>query len=219
MDVAVFPNGAIDLNAQLLIIDDIFPNDFSPFRTIEYGHYLRFFNARALSTEGWHGFAGDTSFEDTLDNSPLDDEARSRVSLFRAVSQCVSAELAYITFLNNAAQHLPYLEAKKLPFILQLYPGGGMEVNQPAVDAKLGLVLHSPLLRKVITTQSFTRNYIIGEIGCDPEKVEHIYGGVFRLDDDFDFGSDKIFYKSGKGHDRHLLCCPSIRQRSLFQGL
>jgi hypothetical protein len=45
--------------ADLAIYDDVLPSPASPFRTLEYGHYLDFFPSSVLvSMEAWHlGFA------------------------------------------------------------------------------------------------------------------------------------------------------------------
>jgi hypothetical protein len=91
-----------------------------------------------------------------------------------------------------------------LPFILQLYPGGGFEVNQPETDEKLRRVLLSELCRKVIVTQRLTRDYIIDRIGCDPAKIALIFGGVFESRIGFDFHKDKKFF--GKDKDTLDLC-------------
>ncbi len=191
------------MQTSLLIIDDIFPSNFSPFRDLEYTHYLKFFGATVLTTGGWHHYVPENpSLADILNASGLDSKDRCRVLPF--VRQKVAAKLAYVTFLNNAWAHRRYLRKYQIPFILQLYPGGGMELNQPDVDDKLRGVLLSPLLRKVITTQNVTRDYVVGKIGCDPQKIEHIFGGVFRLDEGFDFWSDKFFF--GRGKDTTDIC-------------
>ncbi len=122
---------------------------------------------------------------------PLADPAlRARIHRFDAARD-VAAKLAYVTFLGNAHPLMPYLARRRLPFILQLYPGGGMAVDQPETDERLRRVLLSPLCRKVIVTQTITRDYIIDRIGIDPAKVEFIFGGVFESRIGFDFTRDK----------------------------
>lgn len=190
------PDGDGPLYAPLLILDDIFPHSLSPFRTIEYEHYLRFFDAFAMSSEGWHSWVGNQSFEETLGTADIDEDLKPRIIRYRGDD--VAARLAYVTFLRGATAFLPYLEAKQLPFVFQLYPGGGMAIDQPAIDKDLKRVLKSPLLRRVITTQSVTRDYIVEKIGCDASKIAHIYGGVFRIDEEFDFSRDKVFFGPAK---------------------
>ncbi|MFP3670564.1 hypothetical protein SB717_36370, partial [Priestia sp. SIMBA_032] len=69
------------------------------------------------------------------------------------VDELRGASLAWMTFLNNAAYFLDDLEATETPFVVTLYPGGGLNLGDPEADAKLAAVLASPMLRAVITTQ------------------------------------------------------------------
>jgi len=183
--------------ADLLIIDNIMPCGFSPFRTIEYGHYLSFFDAALLSLQGWHLWIGNETFEEELAALPIDPGLKDRVMPFAAGAR-IAARLAYITFAGNAFRLLHYLESRNLPFILQLYPGGSFGIDQPECDENLRRVLHSRFCRKVIVTQTLTRDYILEKLTCDPEKVELIYGGVFEGRTDFDFLHDKRFYPRDK---------------------
>jgi hypothetical protein len=183
--------------ADLMIVDDIVPSDFSPFRTIEYEHYLKFFNAALLSLEGWQAWIGNESFGSLLERFPVDPALKSRIVPFRTHSNIV-ARLAYVSFLGNAIRLVAFFEGRGIPFILQLYPGGGFEVNRPETDEKLCRVLLSKSCRKVIVTQSVTERYIVDKIGCDQAKVEHIFGGVFESRLPFSFDRDKTFYPRDK---------------------
>jgi hypothetical protein len=189
--------------ADLLMFDDILPLDFSPFRTLEYGHYLEFFNAILLSLEGWHTNISNETFASARDAFPAEPAVRSRILRFQQGND-ITGRLAYVTFLHNAAMLLPYFTQRGLPFILQLYPGGGFDLEQPDTDTKLRQVLLSPLCRKVIVTQTVSRDYIIDRIGCDPDKVAFIYGGVFDSRVDFDFFKDKTLF--GRDKDTLDLC-------------
>jgi len=182
---------------SLLLADEILPSDFSPFRTVEYGHYLRFFDSAVLSLEDWYTDVSNDSFADALAGLPLPDDLKQRIFPFRAAPD-ITAKLAYVTFLDNAARMLPYFEAKQLPFILQLYPGGAFELNQPNSDERLRAIKASGLCRKVVVTQTVTQRYLTDTMGFDPAQVEFIYGGVFDSRVEFDFFRDKIRYGSGK---------------------
>ena len=180
--------------ADLAIYDDVLPSPASPFRTLEYGHYLEFFHSSVLvSMEQWHfGFAH-SGLGDLRANLPIDNGLKGRILAFDAARDLVP-KLAYVTFLGNARQLLPYFEARRIPFILQLYPGLGFEPNVRESDDSLRQVVHSPLCRKVIATQKLTREHLLEHIGCAPDKVELIYGGVFETRLDFDFSRDKLRY-------------------------
>lgn len=174
---------------DLLIIDEMVPCTSSPFRTIEYSHYLKFFNAVLLSTEGWANFSG-KSF-DEFKGEALPDIA-DQILRFAQAHQ-IPARLAYVTFLGNAKLLFGYIENKGIPFILQLYPGGQFAIDQEESDFFLAAIIRSPLLRKIIVTQTITRDYLINKLLCDPGKIEFIYGGVFESRGDFDFYRDKKF--------------------------
>jgi hypothetical protein len=185
---------------DLLIFDDILPAGFSPFRTIEYSHYLSFFNAKLVSTEGWHHFVSDRPFEAALDKLTLDPDLKPRILPLSAAAE-VSGRLAYVTFLMNAIKLVPYFEARQLPFIFQLYPGGGFQIDHPESDEKLRRVVLSEYCRKVLVTQQLSRDYLIDRIGCDPARVQLTYGGVFESRGDFDFHRDKQIF----GRDKQTL--------------
>jgi glycosyltransferase involved in cell wall biosynthesis len=184
-------------HVDLLIIDDIVPSTFSPFRTIEYGHYLNFFDCAVLSLEGWHGLIGNISFDELVGRFPAPPNKRRRILSFKDDAH-INARLAYVTFLNTAYRLMPYFRERSLPFILQLYPGGGFQIEQPDADNALREVLLSDLCRGVIVTQTLTRDYILNQIGCDPQKVTFVFGGVFDSRVPFDFSKDKKFYPTHK---------------------
>lgn len=182
---------------DLMIVDDIIPSAFSPFRTIEYEHYLRFFNSALLSLQGWHTWVGNESFGELLEQFPIDPALKRRIVPFKTHAN-ITARLGYVTFLGNAIRVVPYFENRGIPFVLQLYPGGGFEIDRPETDKKLRRVLLSGLCRRVIVTQRITEQYIVDRIGCDPAKIEHIFGGVFESRIPFNFDRDKAFYPKDK---------------------
>jgi len=184
--------------ADLVIYDDVLPSAASPFRTLEYGHYLDFFPSSVLvSLEAWHfGFAH-SGFGDLRASLPIEERLKSRI-LGPEVARDIVPRLAYVTFLGNAQRLLSYFEARRIPFILQLYPGGSFEPNVEASDRHLHEVVHSPLCRKVITTQTLTREHLLQRIDCDPAKIEFIYGGVFDSRVGFDFARDKRLFGTHK---------------------
>lgn len=205
---------AESLFTELAIYDETLPSDFSPFRTLEYRHYLSFFpNSLVISLEQWHCRNSNSSFEEEIKSLPIDNKLKPRIRKF-AESQTIVPRLAYITFLNNAWWLLPHLTARQIPFILQLYPGGYFEPNVPESDRRLKEVVLSPLCRKVITTQNFTSKHLVEKIGCPPEKVKLIYGGVFESRVGFDFSRDKKFY--GVHKDTIDLCFVAHRYGNNF---
>jgi glycosyltransferase involved in cell wall biosynthesis len=180
--------------ADLAIYDDVLPSSASPFRTLEYGHYLDFFRSSVIvSLEASHfGFAH-AGFDGLRASLPIEERLKDRVFGPDLATEIVP-RLAYVTFLGNAQWLLPYFEARRIPFIFQLYPGGSFELNVEASDRHLRAVALSPLCRKIIATQTLTREYLLKQIVCDPAKIEFIYGGVFDSRVNFDFDRDKHFF-------------------------
>jgi hypothetical protein len=197
--------------ADLAIYDDVLPSPASPFRTLEYGHYLDFFQSSVLiSLEAWHfGFAH-AGFGDLRAILPIEERLKARILPFEQARGIVP-RLAYVTFLGNAQRLMPYLETRRIPFILQLYPGGSFEPNVEASDESLRDVVQSPLCRKVIATQILTRDHL-ARIGCSPEKVEFIYGGVFDSRVSFNFERDKFLF--GRDKDTLDICFVAHRYGS-----
>ncbi len=186
---------------DFMIIDEMLPCEFSPFRNLEYTHYLSYFDRSCLvSTEGWHGGTSNAGFDDHLAQSTLPPEVKDKIFDLSFFDAAVP-KLAYITFLHNAWLIYPYLEQRNIPFILQLYPGGGFEINTAESDEKLRALAHSHLCRKIIATQTLTQRYLLDKIGCDPERIEFVYGGVYDTRVEFDFLRDKKLY----GRDKETL--------------
>jgi lipopolysaccharide transport system ATP-binding protein len=69
-------------------------------------------------------------------------------------------QCASVLFLNNAAYFLDDLESRDLPFVLTLYPGGGLNLGEQEAEAKLTRVLASPQLKHVITTQPIVTEHV-----------------------------------------------------------
>ncbi len=147
-----------------------------------------------ISLEAWHfGFAH-KGFGDLRATLPIEERLKSRI-LGPQDARDIVPRLAYVTFLGNAQLLLPYFTARQIPFILQLYPGGSFEPNIEGSDQNLRDVVQSPLCRKIIATQTLTREHLMLErIGCDPSKIEFIYGGVFDSRVNFDFRRDKFLF-------------------------
>lgn len=203
---ATAPSGGAKLAeyADLAIYDDALPSPGSPFRTLEYCHYLTFFERSALvSLEGWHHGYAHRGLGDLAASLPLP-EATQRRSHGRDALDTVVPRLAYVTFLANAANLLAHFEQRRIPFILQLYPGGAFEPHVADSDDALRRIAGSPLCRHIIATQRLTQDYLLGPIGCDPAKVTLIYGGVFDSRVGFDFARDKK--QLGRDKDTIDLC-------------
>ncbi|WP_056698846.1 MULTISPECIES: glycosyltransferase family 4 protein [unclassified Aureimonas] len=184
--------------ADLAIYDDVLPSPASPFRTLEYEHYLSFFRSSVVvSLEAWHFDFAHRGMGDLKAQLPIAETLKSRILAFDKAANLVP-RLAYVTFLGNAQRLLPHFEQRRIPFVLQLYPGGAFEPYVRLSDEHLRKVVHSPLCRRIITTQTITSEYLVDKTDCDPSKIEFIYGGVFNSRVDFIFDRDKKLYGRDK---------------------
>jgi glycosyltransferase involved in cell wall biosynthesis len=152
----------------------------SPFRVREYEAILQAFPGAAVYStrlDKWsRGLP--VEFEEFLRNRPA---FAGRVLPVRtgAHGPPPDIRMAYLVFLFNAFAFVDLLERHHIPFCLELYPGGGFEPGQPGSDRMLQRILGLPDFRRVIATQPLTRDFLIDKIGCRPEQVEYVYGGVF----------------------------------------
>ena len=133
----------------MVILDDYFPEVIGGFRLAEYNAYFA-----ASSTVEVLSTKGDVESH-IADYERVFPECTSRVRRF-SEELLDSAGLAYMNFLNNAAAFLPALTAADVPFVLTMYPGGGLALGLAETEEKLNAVLSSQLLQAVITTQPIT---------------------------------------------------------------
>ena len=143
----------VHTTAPMLVLDDFFPNLLTGFRVAEYNAQLRAF-PQLMVLSSVADFA-----EQHTRYARLYPELAARVQPYLP-TWLAGCALVYLNFLNNAVQFLPELEARGIPFVLTLYPGGGFGLNEPDSDAKLLRVLASPLLKALIVTQAVTQRYV-----------------------------------------------------------
>jgi hypothetical protein len=129
----------------VVILDDIFPNLGTGFRVAEFNWLMK---RDAVS----HVLTTQPLLEQLPAYRAQYPEFADRVRPYsREALQ--GASLAWMTFLNNAAYFLDDVNATGTPFVVTLYPGGGLNLGDAEADRKLAAVLESPLLQAVITTQ------------------------------------------------------------------
>lgn len=168
----------------LLLLDDVFPHQLSSFRITEFNYYLNSFeHAHVYST----GSAFPLLFERRNFNEILAEyieqfpQFSSRIHKYKGIN-FIGGKLAYMIFLNNAIKFIEFLEIRKIPFVFTLYPGGGFQLNQQLSDDKLQRICRSPYLRKIITTQKITNEYLLSKKFCDTSMLCFQYGGVLALE-------------------------------------
>ncbi len=176
----IFKKKGRSLNHDLVILDDVFPHLLSAFRISEYNSLLQHFSGAYIYSTGitFTTLGEGRDFKAVhADYSQLYPEISDRVKFFDSRAR-TSARLCYLMFLNNAYQFIDYIEQCKMPFVLELYPGGGFQLDDEVSDQKLRRVTASPFLRKIIVTQKISYDYLINNSFCQSGRVELIFGGV-----------------------------------------
>ncbi|HXY53936.1 MAG TPA: glycosyltransferase family 4 protein [Nitrospirota bacterium] len=159
---------------RLVIYDDTFPCLLSPFRITEFNAYLGHFdNSVVYSSFGRFR-------EEKKKYRTLYPQYASRIFKFNKFID-FSGKLAYIVFLHNTYEFLPYIEKYKVPFVFELYPGGFFRLDNKVSDSRLKRILSSPYFRKVIVTQKISYEYLIQKKLCKPDQIEFVYGVVLPI--------------------------------------
>ncbi|MGN8048185.1 glycosyltransferase family 4 protein [Curtobacterium sp. 22159] len=153
------------MSGGIVVVDDYFPSVGTGFRLAEFSWLLR----RGVVSEV------------LTTVTPLDE----RIAWYSAAQPLVwqrvrqydderlaAHELAYVLFLNNAHHHVDTFERLGLPFVVTLYPGGGLYLDEPEAEAKLERVLTSPMLRHVVTTQGIVTERVRRTVGEDVPVTE-----------------------------------------------
>jgi glycosyltransferase involved in cell wall biosynthesis len=166
---------------DLLLYDDIFPHPVSGFRHEEFKIYLSVFQKSKILTTASSYPIVKTPIEYHKKHIEefllLNKGLKSKLKLRKGFVN-INTKLFYCIFLNNIFITLNWIEKFKIPFVFTLYPGGGFQIDDIASDLKLQEVFNSPMFRKVIVTQLFTRDYLIKKELCKAENIEFIFGGV-----------------------------------------
>lgn len=172
---SVVAENAVTRNRErLIIIDDFFPSLATAFRVAEINAILEHFKTAVVYSKCPDG----NVFSQYAACYP---HLADRVHRFHP-SRRLEGSAAYVIFLNNIFGHVEFIEKARLPFVFELYPGGGFYLNEAGSDAHLARVVRSPMFRKVIVTQNVTRDYLLRKKFCEREQIEFIYGVVEASD-------------------------------------
>ena len=129
------------------------------------------------------------------------------------VAPSVQAKLAYFCFLHNVYYSLESIEQQRIPFVFELYPGGGFALGNDESDRMLRRVTCSPYFRKVIVSQKITRDYLIENKFCKASKIETVFGVVTPSERFRDFNDNSVRY--GIDKDRLDICFVAMRYTPL----
>ena len=170
---------------SLIILDDVFPSIYSPFRYEEYTKYfLNIKSVYAFSTGlSLHALSEKRKMEEVIEEFyEKFPQLKERVYELNNDNinkiKGVKNKVAIVTFLQNMQNNLEIIEKYKIPFIFTLYPGGGFILNDKESDEKLKRICKSKYFKKVIVTQDIVNNYLLDKNICNKDKIEFIYGIV-----------------------------------------
>jgi lipopolysaccharide transport system ATP-binding protein len=151
--------------SRIIVLDDFFPDLSTGFRIAEFGWLLRRNIVDDVYTTA-------SPFDELLsDFAGIEPSLASRVHAYEPMA-LRDADLASMVFLNNAVHYISDLEEHSVPFVVTLYPGGGLDLGDEVTHAKLTRVIGSPMLRHVITTQPRTTDYLREHFGHDIPLTE-----------------------------------------------
>lgn len=88
----------------------------------------------------------------------------------------IKAQLAHTTFLSHAFILAPYFEKNKIPFIFNLYPGGGFGWENSGSDDLLKKISDNRYFRQVIVNSELIRDYLIRKNIFSNNQIETIFG-------------------------------------------
>jgi glycosyltransferase involved in cell wall biosynthesis len=114
------------------------------------------------------------------------------------------ARLAYTTFVSQAYSLGKLFEKMQLPFVFNLYPGGGFGLNNEWSDGLLRKIFSSPCFRKVIVNNDVTYDYLIEKDFCPKESIAFLFGVPVQFRKHEIDLSQKRYY--GKDKDTFDLC-------------
>ena len=169
-------------NSLLIIIDDVFPNELSSFRNVEFNEYLSTFsdvlllNISKREVEKKSLSKYDKNVNLYFAQTDFEDDSFNKV---RQIISKYNNRICSIVFLNNIYAYdgkvLDFLEKNQIKFIFTLYPGGGFFFNDE-VKSKLQKIFTSNMLYKVIVTQDKVKRFLLENNLIEEEKIAFIYG-------------------------------------------
>ena len=190
-----YPFSKIPSRTHLLIIDDYFPDLRTGFRIAEFHHLIDAYQnvtilSKAVKKKGV--FRRFSFVYNEYSRKYI--EYSKNVFKYNPLRK-ISADVAYIIFLQNIYNYVEFIEKNKIRFIFTLYPGGGFLLGEESSDLRLQRVFSSPLFSGVIVTQPITKKYLLDKAFCQEEQIYYSFGLVV---------DPKRFIRENRGRDNSL---------------
>jgi glycosyltransferase involved in cell wall biosynthesis len=206
---------------DLIIYDDIFPHPISGFRYEELTVLLTEFDKSKIIVSSKSYSLLKTSIHDTkkhVETLVSANKDFKRKLVFRKGIININAKLFYCIFINNIYENLHWLEKYGIPFVFTLYPGGGFQMKDELSNFKLKRVLSSKLFRKVIVTQTITKDYLLKNNFCNEDKIEFIFGCVVPQNSLIKNSTTKKYYSQGKNTLDICFCAAKYMPKGIDKG-
>jgi glycosyltransferase involved in cell wall biosynthesis len=174
------PSSTISGGRDIAVLDDLFPHPLSAFRFEEFVSYLDLLpKLRAYVDGRTLPLIGDTRSiaEVIADHVRTYPRHAGRISPL-SNDDLPEGAVAYTIFADNIHFYLNQIEQKRMPFAFTLYAGGGFGLDRPDSDEHLTRVFGSPWFRRVIATETITRDYLLAKKLCPADRIVYILGGV-----------------------------------------
>lgn len=196
-----------------IIFDDVFPCESSPFRYVEFmeyalDNYNTYFATTGISllalnekrslqkvikdTEMCIPYFKDRIFDVSIDNR---EESLKKI---KTIKNPIAVIVFVQNMINDIYDNLQFLEENNIPFIITLYPGGGLKVDDKVVDARLKRIFSSKCFRKAIVTQDNVKEYLLSKGFCTEKDIKFIFGIVTPESSLKNATKKRIFYTPNK---------------------
>ena len=186
-DVLYTTSNNLQKKIDLLIIDDLFPQKKQyGFRNTEFLYYLNKTNKniKILNNNSCPpNYLGKTFtdyYEDLIEFTKKYPNLKENI-LYLNENKRYEAKLIYVVFESLAYYNLEFFEKNKIPFIFTLYPGGMFAINDKESDLRKKQIFKSPMFKKVIVTQQYTKKYLLEKKLCPTNKIEYIPLGFSQI--------------------------------------
>ena len=183
----LYDNNSSKEKIDLLIIDDLFPQKKQyGFRNTEFLYYLNKSNKniKILNNNSCPPNYLNKTFidyyEDLIEFTKKYPKLKEKI-LYINENRKYKAKLAYVIFESLAYYNLDFFEKNKIPFMFTLYPGGMFAIDNEDSDLRKKQIFESPMFKKVIVTQEYTKKYLLEKALCSQEKIEYIPLGFSQI--------------------------------------
>ena len=176
-----------------IIFDDIFPSDLSPFRYTEFMEYsLDNYNTYfAITGRSLTYLKVKKKLKDIVEEFQVknphfygrifdvsENNRKDGLAQLRNIKNPFAVFVFEQNLINEVYDNLAFLEDNNIPFMITLYPGGGLVIDDKTSDDNLKRIFESKCFRKVIVTQDNVKDYLLKKKLCKEEDIEFIFGIV-----------------------------------------